>query len=287
MERIESFKIDHMRLVPGIYVSRVDNVGEIPVTTYDIRLKRPNFEEAMTPEIAHTLEHLSAVFLRNHPVHKDNIIYVGPMGCLTGLYLIYKGQHEFKDIVKLVLAMMTFIVRYDDTLEAVGFDAESCGNYTLNDLQGAQTVAANFLVLDDTFKALKFEYPTVENSPEIMTSTHVNGDDRLNKDLKRARTMRHPVEPDYPSLNIEVKSELTTEETVLEQSNGTSEESSNNDPDEFQKDMQEIGDYIEQLEKKATEKEFERVAKLNSAKKTSAKTKTSKKKPVIDQNELF
>ena len=110
MENIASFKVDHMRLVPGIYVSRVDDVNGTEVTTYDIRLKRPNFEDAMTPEVSHTIEHFGAMYLRNHPQHKDNIIGWFPMGCLTGFYLVYKGRLEKEAIAELILSMMKFIV---------------------------------------------------------------------------------------------------------------------------------------------------------------------------------
>ena len=188
-----------MRLVPGVYIARTDVVGNDVVTTFDIRVKRPNFEDAMTPAVAHTIEHCGAMYLRNHPVWAERVVYFGPMGCLTGFYLILKGNYAntMKPVVDLVLSMMQFIVDYRGNAESMGFDAESCGNYTLVDLDGAQNVAANFIVLDEALGALKFEYPTKENSPGIATSTQVFGDDRVNKDLKRARKMRQDVEADY------------------------------------------------------------------------------------------
>jgi S-ribosylhomocysteine lyase len=197
MEKIANFTVDHMRLVPGIYVSRVDNINGTEVTTYDIRLKRPNFEDAMSPEVSHTIEHFGAMYLRNHPQHKDNIIGWFPMGCLTGFYLIYKGRLPKEAIAELILSMMKFIVDYKGNLPSMGFDPVSCGNYKLNDLFMAQTTAANFLVLNDTFDTLKFEYPTAENSPEIMISSKINGEDEFKRATREAQRVSRPVKANY------------------------------------------------------------------------------------------
>ena len=102
MEKIASFTIDHIKLEPGIYVSRKDYVGAEVITTFDLRMTSPNDEPVMNTAEVHTLEHLGATFLRNEPEYKDKIIYFGPMGCRTGFYLLLAGDYESKDIVKLV-----------------------------------------------------------------------------------------------------------------------------------------------------------------------------------------
>ena len=102
MKKIPSFTVDHIRLLRGIYVSRKDTVGNEIVTTFDIRMKEPNREPCLSPSAIHTMEHLAATFLRNHPVWADKIIYWGPMGCLTGNYLVVKGDLESKDILPLM-----------------------------------------------------------------------------------------------------------------------------------------------------------------------------------------
>lgn len=212
-ERIASFKIDHMRLEPGIYISRTEETtgGDILVT-YDIRLRRPNFEDALTPEICHTMEHLGAMFLRNHPEHGNHIVYFGPMGCLTGMYLIYRwtsDQHmSMQSIASLILSMMKFIVVYSGNMPSVGFDPESCGNYSLNDIDGAKNVAANFLTLDDAFGTLKFEYPNDDNAAGVATSTQIFGNDKINNVLNQCRRIRQNINIDYSVFNIESQSEI-------------------------------------------------------------------------------
>ena len=221
-------KIDHMRLMPGIYVNKTDVVGNEAVTTFDIRLKRPNFEDAMSSEVSHTIERCGLSFLRNHPFWADKVIYFGPSGCLTGFNLILKGNYvnTMKPVIDLVFSMMKFIVDYKGNVESLGFDAESCGNYTLNDLEGAKTVCANFLVLDEALNALLFEYPTAENNPSIMTSTQAFGDDKVNRDLKRARTMKKDVNVDYEAEKAESKTyrEFSTKITQQESTSTTAAE---------------------------------------------------------------
>ena len=221
-------KIDHMRLMPGIYVNKTDVVGNEAVTTFDIRLKRPNFEDAMSSEVSHTIERCGLSFLRNHPFWADKVIYFGPSGCLTGFNLILKGNYvnTMKPVIDLVFSMMKFIVDYKGNAESLGFDAESCGNYTLNDLEGAKTVCANFLVLDEALNALLFEYPTAENNPSIMTSTQAFGDDKVNRDLKRARTMKKDVNVDYEAEKAESKTyrEFSTKITQQESTSTTAAE---------------------------------------------------------------
>ena len=221
-------KIDHMRLMPGIYVNKTDVVGNEAVTTFDIRLKRPNFEDAMSSEVSHTIERCGLSFLHNHPFWADKVIYFGPSGCLTGFNLILKGNYvnTMKPVIDLVFSMMKFIVDYKGNVESLGFDAESCGNYTLNDLEGAKTVCANFLVLDEALNALLFEYPTAENNPSIMTSTQAFGDDKVNRDLKRARTMKKDVNVDYEAEKAESKTyrEFSTKITQQESTSTTAAE---------------------------------------------------------------
>ena len=221
-------KIDYMRLMPGIYVKKTDVVGNEAVTTFDIRLKRPNFEDAMSSEVSHTIERCGLSFLHNHPFWADKVIYFGPSGCLTGFNLILKGNYvnTMKPVIDLVFSMMKFIVDYKGNAESLGFDAESCGNYTLNDLEGAKTVCANFLVLDEALNALLFEYPTAENNPSIMTSTQAFGDDKVNRDLKRARTMKKDVNVDYDAEKAESKTyrEFSTKITQQESTSTTAAE---------------------------------------------------------------
>ena len=214
--------------MPGIYVNKTDVVGNEAVTTFDIRLKRPNFEDAMSSEVSHTIERCGLSFLHNHPFWADKVIYFGPSGCLTGFNLILKGNYvnTMKPVIDLVFSMMKFIVDYKGNAESLGFDAESCGNYTLNDLEGAKTVCANFLVLDEALNALLFEYPTAENNPSIMTSTQAFGDDKVNRDLKRARTMKKDVNVDYEAEKAESKTyrEFSTKITQQESTSTTAAE---------------------------------------------------------------
>lgn len=109
MEKITSFTIDHLKLLPGIYVSRKDAVGAETVTTFDIRMTRPNYEPVMNTAEIHTIEHLAATFLRNHPQYGPKTVYFGPMGCRTGFYLLLSGDYESKDIVPLMKEMFLFI----------------------------------------------------------------------------------------------------------------------------------------------------------------------------------
>ena len=114
MEKIASFTIDHIKLQPGVYVSRKDNVGAEVITTFDLRMTSPNEEPVMNTAEVHTIEHLAATFLRNHPVYKDKTIYFGPMGCRTGFYLLLAGDYASKDIVPLMIEMYEFIRDYKD-----------------------------------------------------------------------------------------------------------------------------------------------------------------------------
>lgn len=148
MEKIPSFTIDHNRLKRGIYVSRQDNIGNEVVTTFDIRMKEPNREPVLQPEAIHTIEHLAATYLRNDPEWKNSIIYWGPMGCLTGNYLLMKGNLKSADIVELMRRTFRFIADYEG--EIPGAAPKDCGNYLLHNLPLARLEARKFVeeVLD-------------------------------------------------------------------------------------------------------------------------------------------
>ena len=143
MKKIPSFTIDHIRLERGIYVSRQDNVGDEVVTTFDVRMKEPNREPVLSPSAIHTIEHLAATFLRNHPVWADRIIYWGPMGCLTGNYLIVKGDLTSAEILPLIKETFAFVAAYEG--EVPGATARDCGNYLLMNLPEARWEARKYL----------------------------------------------------------------------------------------------------------------------------------------------
>ncbi len=139
MEKIDSFQVNHLTLLPGVYVSRKDRVGSEVITTFDLRMTRPNYEPVMNTAEVHTLEHLGATFLRNHPVYKDKTIYFGPMGCRTGFYMVLAGDYDSKDVIDLVREMYGFMKDYDD--EVPGACARDCGNYLDMNLPMARFVA--------------------------------------------------------------------------------------------------------------------------------------------------
>ena len=143
MDKIPSFTINHELLHRGIYVSRQDYVGDSVVTTFDVRMKEPNREPALSPSAIHTIEHLAATYLRNHPQWKERIIYWGPMGCLTGNYLIVQGDLTSKDILPLVQETFRFIASYDGPVP--GASARDCGNYLLMNLPMARWEAQKYL----------------------------------------------------------------------------------------------------------------------------------------------
>lgn len=148
MEKIASFTIDHIKLLPGLYVSRKDHAGSEVITTFDIRMTRPNKEPVMNTAEVHTIEHLGATFLRNHPDFASKTIYFGPMGCRTGFYLLLSGDYDSKDIVILMKEMFTFI--RDFRGEVPGACAKDCGNYLDMNLPMANYLADKYLteVLD-------------------------------------------------------------------------------------------------------------------------------------------
>lgn len=143
METIKSFTVDHKRLLPGVYVSRKDSTGHDVVTTFDIRMTRPNFEPVMNTAEIHTLEHLGATFLRNHEEWGDKIIYFGPMGCRTGFYLLLAGDYESEDIISLLREMFEFVCHFEG--EIPGAAPEACGNYLDQNLPMAKYLAEKYL----------------------------------------------------------------------------------------------------------------------------------------------
>lgn len=141
MELIQSFSVDHTRIVPGIFTSRVDRLGEYTVTTYDVRLKRPNREPVVDVAAMHSLEHIIATFLRNDPDWKDEVIYWGPMGCLTGFYLILKGDRAPRELYALILNAFRSV---DDVREVPGAAPVNCGCYRMHNLEMAKWYAKEF-----------------------------------------------------------------------------------------------------------------------------------------------
>lgn len=143
MEKIASFTVNHLTLFPGIYVSRKDHIGTETVTTFDLRMTRPNFEPVMNTAEIHTIEHLAATYLRNDPEYKEKIVYFGPMGCRTGFYLLLSGDYESKDIVELITKLFVFIRDFEG--EIPGAAARDCGNYLDMNLPMAKWLADRYL----------------------------------------------------------------------------------------------------------------------------------------------
>lgn len=143
MQKITSFTIDHLRLVPGVYVSRKDPVGSETITTFDLRMTSPNDEPVMNTAEMHAIEHLAATFLRNHAEFGSKIIYFGPMGCRTGFYLLLAGDYDSKDIVPLLIELFEFIANFYD--EVPGASAKDCGNYLDMNLPMARFLAKKYL----------------------------------------------------------------------------------------------------------------------------------------------
>lgn len=143
MKKITSFTIDHLKLVPGVYVSRKDPVGNEIITTFDLRMTSPNDEPVMNTAEIHAIEHLAATFLRNHETFGSKIIYFGPMGCRTGFYLLLAGDYESKDIVPLLIELFRFISVFEG--EIPGASARDCGNYLDMNLPMAKYLAKKYL----------------------------------------------------------------------------------------------------------------------------------------------
>ena len=155
MDLIPSFQVDHTKIVPGIYESRVDVIGREYVTTFDIRMKKPNAEPVIHPNAMHTIEHIIATYLRNDPEWKDKIVYWGPMGCLTGCYLIVKGRPSSAEILPLLVRAFEYCSVYEG--DVPGATAVNCGNYLLHDLPMAKYEASKFVEVLNSHPGLSYE----------------------------------------------------------------------------------------------------------------------------------
>ena len=157
MEKITSFTIDHIRLQPGLYVSRKDQVGEETITTFDLRVTSPNEEPVMNTAEMHTIEHLAATFLRNHPVWKDKVIYFGPMGCRTGFYLLLAGDLTSRDVLPLVTDCFRFVAEFSG--EVPGASAMDCGNYLDMNLPMANYLGKKYTDILENIDDSRLIYP--------------------------------------------------------------------------------------------------------------------------------
>ncbi len=157
MEKITSFTIDHIKLQPGLYVSRKDPVGNQIVTTFDLRLTSPNEEPVMNTAEMHTIEHLAATYLRNEPIWKEKVLYFGPMGCRTGFYLLLTGDYTSRDVVALVRDCFAFI--RDFTGEVPGASAKDCGNYLDMNLPMAKYWGGRYAALLEQIPQERLVYP--------------------------------------------------------------------------------------------------------------------------------
>lgn len=157
MEKITSFTIDHIKLKPGLYVSRKDRVGAEMVTTFDLRLTSPNDEPVMNTAEVHTIEHLAATYLRNEPQWKDKVLYFGPMGCRTGFYLLLAGDYTSEDVLGLVRDCFRFIRDYQG--EVPGASAKDCGNYLDMNLPMANYWGQRYGELLETISRERLVYP--------------------------------------------------------------------------------------------------------------------------------
>lgn len=160
MEKITSFTIDHIRLQPGLYVSRKDRVGGETVTTFDLRITSPNDEPVMNTAEVHAIEHLGATYLRNDPVWKDRVLYFGPMGCRTGFYLLLTGDHTPEQALPLVTDCFRFIRDYEG--EIPGASARDCGNYLDMNLSMARYWAKRYVNLLEHIDQTRLRYPEEE-----------------------------------------------------------------------------------------------------------------------------
>ena len=156
LNKIESFKVDHIRLQKGLYVSRVDHIGSEVLTTFDLRMKKAN-TELLDNKAIHSLEHLIATFVRNDSEFASRVVYFGPMGCLTGMYLILHGAYKSSDIVPLMIRALEFVVAFEG--EIPGVSEVECGSYKLHSLQGAQKEASEYLEILRNITDEQLNYP--------------------------------------------------------------------------------------------------------------------------------
>ena len=161
MDLIPSFSVDHTKIVPGIFTSRVDVLGDQKVTTYDVRVTKPNVEPAIDVAAMHSLEHIIATYLRNNEQWKDEVVYWGPMGCLTGFYLIMKGNREPSEVYELLLNAFQSVEGWD---EVPGAEAVNCGNYLMHNLPMAKWYARKYAdyLSANAGKPEIFNYPKSE-----------------------------------------------------------------------------------------------------------------------------
>ena len=161
MKLIASFSIDHTKIVPGIFISREDKVGDNMITTYDVRVTKPNREPAIDVAAMHSIEHIIATYLRNDPDWKDDIIYWGPMGCLTGFYLILKGNRAPQEICGLLIKAFRSV---EEAEIVPGAEEKNCGNYLMHNLPMAKWYAAKYAdyLSANSDNAEIFEYPKTE-----------------------------------------------------------------------------------------------------------------------------
>ena len=157
MEKITSFTIDHIRLQPGLYVSRKDKVGKETVTTFDLRLTSPNEEPVMNTAEVHTIEHLAATYLRNDPSWKDKVLYFGPMGCRTGFYLLLAGDYDSRQVLPLVADCFRFVANFSG--EVPGASAVDCGNYLDMNLPMAKYWGKRYTMLLENIGDDRLVYP--------------------------------------------------------------------------------------------------------------------------------
>ena len=157
MDKITSFTIDHIKLQPGLYVSRKDKVGAETVTTFDLRLTKPNDEPVMNTAEVHTIEHLAATYLRNEPVWKDKVLYFGPMGCRTGFYLLLAGDYSSREVLPLVTECFRFIRDYRDAVP--GASPKNCGNYLDMNLPMANYWGAKYVGVLENADETRLNYP--------------------------------------------------------------------------------------------------------------------------------
>jgi S-ribosylhomocysteine lyase len=158
MEKIASFQVDHLRLKPGVYVSRVDKFGETVITTFDLRFKEPNKEPVMDQPALHTIEHLAATFLRSHSEWGGKTVYFGPMGCRTGFYLILEGDHKSPDILGLLREMLDWVEKFEGAIP--GASASECGNWREQNLDMAKWECRKYAALIKNPAKGNLEYPS-------------------------------------------------------------------------------------------------------------------------------
>lgn len=157
MEKIASFTIDHIKLQPGVYVSRTDKIGNEVITTFDLRMTSPNEEPVMNTAEVHTIEHLGATYLRNEPTWKDKVLYFGPMGCRTGFYLLLAGDYSSRDVLPLVTECFRFIRDYRDAVP--GASPKDCGNYLDMNLPMANYWGAKYVGVLENADETRLNYP--------------------------------------------------------------------------------------------------------------------------------